>query len=435
MIDFLNSDLSNVQIPFVLPKYIEISIKDYTQSLKYISEELNKICKNNKALSPYIFSSEKSNKNVLETSCEYILHKFGNNPRSNLVINMILNICGKLCILQSPGIALESDALIFFKRIGTISNYANNNIFDMMNNLLQDTLNRNKLKSFIIFIKWLQETSIFKQNKSILRLPEDKIIVEELLTHYKATNFGYPYLSLNFGLSTGEFNLLKLFSNISGLLQEGRNEERYVLNNLGHEEKCENLFLYFDEVDLSIHPRWQQRYMDWLLQFITTYFKNCTVQIIIATHSPIMLSDFPSNNVLYLWENGGKNYAEKRAIRTFGNNIHTLFMDSFFLNEAGTMGSFAERKINEIAGDIKSLEFRKNENTFKIINMVGDDIIRNKLLQMYDSKNYFKKESDQINENDDAIDTMMKLIKDQINNLQKTLYELEKMKNDKNKFK
>ena len=148
-----------------------------------------------------------------------------------------------------------------------------------------------------------------------------------------------------------------------------------------------------------------------------------------------MLSDFPSNNVLYLWENGGKNYAEKRAIRTFGNNIHTLFMDSFFLNEAGTMGSFAERKINEIAGDIKSLEFRKNENTFKIINMVGDDIIRNKLLQMYDSKNYFKKESDQINENDDAIDTMMKLIKDQINNLQKTLYELEKMKNDKNKFK
>ncbi len=63
------------------------------------------------------------------------------------------------------------------------------------------------------------------------------------------------------------------------------------MNHMGYEKRCTNVFLYLDEADLSLHPRWQQRYVSWILKFVTSYYKNCSVQILIATHSPIMLSD------------------------------------------------------------------------------------------------------------------------------------------------
>lgn len=441
VLDFINSVLDNTKIPFVLPKSVSITLVDYEVNLRYISRELDKMSERKSALSAF---SEKPS-NILNRTCQYIIKKYGKNWCSQLVVNLILNLFKELCIPQTSAEHLESEADAFLKGLINIDRFAEDDSLETMLRLfdyIKNDKNEHEIYLYRQFIYKLQEMGIrseggrrrFHNNSLILKLPEDTSVMKELLLHYKNTNFSYPYFSFDFGLSTGEFNFLKLFSNIAELTSKDSDGKLYVQNNITHKVKCENLFLYFDEVDLSLHPEWQQRYVDWILQFIDTYFKNCTVQIIITTHSPIMLSDFPKNNVLYLWKDAGRIHAERRDIKTFGNNIHTLFMDSFFLNEAGTMGAYAEKKINAIASGLKKGMILENKNVTKIIDNIGDDIIRNRLLQMYDSKMYVEKKSKQENPDEAVIDSTISLIKKQIRNLENTIDELESMKSDKDRI-
>lgn len=381
------------------------------------------------------------NKKVLEASCHYILRKYSDDWYSQLIINLILNLFKKLCISQTSDNKQESKALEFIKELSMINELDSDDVLTMMLKLLYNILNyRNEqeINVYIKFVNWLSD-KIFKEKNGFaegdicyLDLSENDSIVKELLIHYNNTNHAYPYLEFDFGLSSGEFSLLKLFSKIAVLQQKDSDGEFYVINSQRNGVKCENLVLFFDEVDLSLHPRWQQKYLDWLLQFVSTYFVNCTVQIIVATHSPIMLSDFPRNNVLYLWKDKEKSYAQKRDIKTFGNNIHTLFLDSFFLDKAGTMGAFAEKKINEIAYFLNNNIDVENEDVLKIINNIGDDLIRNKLLQIYNSKIYIEEEIEPEKPDETIIDRTINLVKKQIESLESTLSELERIKGDKN---
>lgn len=71
--------------------------------------------------------------------------------------------------------------------------------------------------------------------------------------------------------------------------------------------------------------------------------------------------------------------------RTFAANIHSLLAHSFFMEE-GVTGAFAKRKINEIIHllikeDIVTI-FENEEKIEKTINLIGEPVIRNKLLQM-----------------------------------------------------
>ena len=62
----------------------------------------------------------------------------------------------------------------------------------------------------------------------------------------------------------------------------------------------------------------------------------------IVTHSPFVLSDIPTQNILFLEKGGHK--ADKSEVASFGANIHTMLMNSFFL-KGGAMGQFAKETI------------------------------------------------------------------------------------------
>ena len=441
MADFICSDLSNTKIPFVLPKYIEISLADYEVNLQYISEELDEISQKQSAFSVY----DNNSGDILDKICRHTAEMSGESWCNYLVVNLVLNLFKELCIPQTSADHLEVAVAVFLNILTHINNENCSNSLDMMSKLLNKVENNenetiiNRYRNFIIRLPEIlfsaEESRVGPYDKLILRLPEEIDIFKELFFHYKNTNFAYSYFSFNFGLSTGEFNFLKLFSKIAELTHKDSIGKRYVENNITHKVRCENVLLYFDEVDLSMHPEWQRQYVDWILQFVDTYFENCTVQIIITTHSPIMLSDFPKNNVLYLWKDEERSYAEKRDIKTFGNNIHTLFMDSFFLNDVGTMGAFAEKKINAIAGDLKNDKIINTEKTLRIIDNIGDDIIRNKLLQMCSGKAHIEEKTRQEKPDETIINSTINLIKSQIKNLESTIDELERMKSDKDRIK
>lgn len=95
--------------------------------------------------------------------------------------------------------------------------------------------------------------------------------------------------------------------------------------------------------------------------------------------------------------------ANDEEIETFGQNIHQILKNSFFLSN-GTVGAFAEEKINNTAARLRRiaellnekeepLNFEGNEDFFvarreleqcrQVIKLVAPGILKSKLMELY----------------------------------------------------
>ena len=108
--------------------------------------------------------------------------------------------------------------------------------------------------------------------------------------------------------------------------------------------KIPDSFIFLDETELGVHPKWQKEYLSNILASIKPLnTKGKKINIFFATHSPFILSDLPKENVIFL-EQGKQVDVD---INPFGANIHTLLSHGFFMKD-GLMGEFAKGKINQI---------------------------------------------------------------------------------------
>lgn len=231
-----------------------------------------------------------------------------------------------------------------------------------------------------------------------------------LFQKYIPLKKSYNFLHFNMNLSSGEIALLTVYSRLYFLLIT-RNDIKYIpkgvtvcriIENSLHsnykqvyaerENAVANLIIEIDEADMLLHPEWQQNFLKSFVQFVKTIFQNVNVQIIIATHSPIMLSDIPRQNIVYLHRNNegltvvdlNENHSE-----TFGANIFQLFNDAFFL-EKGAIGKLAEKKISDLIQKIRNC----NEKTDDIneiereIKVIGDSFLRSHIEKIFCDKVY-----------------------------------------------
>jgi predicted ATP-binding protein involved in virulence len=178
-----------------------------------------------------------------------------------------------------------------------------------------------------------------------------------------------------------------------------------------------NILLLLDEVEVYLHPNWQRQFLKLLINFLSSKYENKKFHIILATHSPFLLSDIPKSNVVFL---GGDD--EVRIERTFGANIHALLSDSFFM-EDGLMGEFAKDKIEDIMdflNDEKKIEeiSTKEEHIKQVIESIGEDLLRRKLLFMYYEKlenKDLEKEKQQLLEKQEEIKKLIVTIEEKQN--------------------
>lgn len=154
-------------------------------------------------------------------------------------------------------------------------------------------------------------------------------------------------------------------------------------------KKYDHVNIILDEIELYYHPQYQKQ----LVKDITAEIKkldtlgdlkNFNLQFL--THSPFILSDIPKENILKLVVNkNGKSEPQEMNEETFGANIHDLLANDFFLKD-GFMGEFAKGKINETIKWLKkgsrTLKQKKHHKT--IIELIGEPILKRKLLEMYD---------------------------------------------------
>ena len=123
---------------------------------------------------------------------------------------------------------------------------------------------------------------------------------------------------------------------------------RYLRRSKEESEKAlawwRNVVLFFDEAETSFHPNWQRKLVSDIIDFCSFVFQDSHFHVIFATHSPIILSDIPSSNIVFLRKKAGKKsfrvnvedevWVEEHKGNTFGANIYDLFRDSFFLNKS-----------------------------------------------------------------------------------------------------
>ncbi|OCS91058.1 AAA family ATPase [Caryophanon latum] len=212
-------------------------------------------------------------------------------------------------------------------------------------------------KDFII--KYKNITDIFNETKDILFVQEtstNAVIVDinnDTLEYFvKFYGIIEEYSDIHFiilkwqGLSTGEQNLLNLFSKLIKI--EGYNH-----------------LILLDEPDNTKHPSWQVNLLQIIVDFFNTVFEK-KVQIIFTTHSPIMLSDIHQSNVVYMKNQNDEIIIEKSSehSETFAQNIHELFKDAFFLqNTRGTLANNVLDRIEKMLSDEEA--WQQQEQCFK----------------------------------------------------------------------
>lgn len=137
--------------------------------------------------------------------------------------------------------------------------------------------------------------------------------------------------------------------------------------------KYSKINILLDEIELYFHPEMQRHFISRLIKGVEQLKKHLkeninSINILLATHSPFILSDIPSSNILRL-NDGDSTRTEQQ---TFGANIHDLLANDFFLKD-GFMGEYANKQIEETITylnskilEIKLRELKELQNNNKL---------------------------------------------------------------------
>ena len=265
------------------------------------------------------------------------------------------------------------------------------------------------LKSVIEFVSFLDSTCRFYEDRGIFYLDiiKDKDKVNKLLEKDKSCNFlltsrlydmEYRHdINSSSKLSSGEEAMLNLFSSMYDAIEL----KPQKISNI----KSPSL-LVLDEAEIGFHPEWQRNYIKTLLDFVKALssVSGHDYQIVITSHSPILLSDIPVNCCNFLKKEKVGDYefkttnVRKSQPQTFARNVFELYRNSFFL-EDGLIGTFAVEKLKSLEEKCKNGESKKSE-----IDLIGDErlqeyfrILHLKKIQL-DAIEYYEKKLKELKE-------------------------------------
>jgi len=253
---------------------------------------------------------------------------------------------------------------IDFKKIDTIYSDKNINIrFSLFGEYL--------ILKDIIFALQNTQHEIVGNSIIINRLENEKYmsnLMASVNLFKQIFTLGQVYLSYDFYpiLSSGHLQLFKIFNYIlEGILKFIKDGDSYD----------KDVLLLLDEPDISLHYEWQRNYIKWLSIFLEQ-FENFNFHIIINTHSNLMLSDIPKENVIVLDRKDDKTIIKNITSQTLAQNLFENLNNDFFLDKF--IGGYIEEKIIEI---LKKDDITEDEK--ELISNLGEKILRISLEMKY----------------------------------------------------
>lgn len=367
-----------------------------------------------------------SNKNVPEINMD-VLERIEFENRGNIVhnlgINSLINYLFYISHHQPPMQLVQE-----LENFNSFSKEAYINFINKCPVKVSESTAEIYLKNTISFVEFITEKEHLFHNiftsigelKYIVDINEDiDAFMIDFINKYRAVCGNHYFLTFSWGMSGGESNLLRMFTKFRYLLygppyyeEDDDNVRNVVVNKFSdkNEKICDSLVILIDEADLSYHPEWQRSFIALLTAFLPKLYKDpyyegaeegCkNIQIILTTHSPLILGDFPMASVIYLTKANGAVQIEKSAsINPFGQNLYTILKDGFYLKR--TMGELAHLKLNEVIVGLRCIQNKVDEYKSlsdehvsdmleklkryqKTINHLPDGIIREKIQQEID---------------------------------------------------
>ena len=188
-----------------------------------------------------------------------------------------------------------------------------------------------------------------------------------------------PMLQFEFlpSMSAGEMSAMSIW---------GRLYWHFVMQSKGTSSNSapKNVVLFLDEAETTMHPSWQRKLVRTMILFFEKFVSGVNIQLIFSTHSPLMLSDIPMDNVCCLRRrrNGrtdSNSLKRSGMLNTFAASIADLYLLPYFMNE-GTTGEFATKKANKLLREIKGMNgtamaSELSSESKEVAHIIGDAFI------------------------------------------------------------
>ena len=188
------------------------------------------------------------------------------------------------------------------------------------------------------------------------------------------------------GLSSGERQLAYTISNCMYHLVNVNSSWDDLYKDKDHRAliKYRYVNVIFDEVELYYHPEMQRQFIHFLMESLASvkFAHLKAINIILATHSPFILSDIPLSNILRLGE------GETSDKETYGANIIDILGSSFFLDS--TIGEEVRQNLMRIASihqepsnSVVIKEYHKKRSYYRqVVSRLGDPYLKDTMTRM-----------------------------------------------------
>ena len=133
-----------------------------------------------------------------------------------------------------------------------------------------------------------------------------------------------------------------------------------------------SVIVVIDEGDAYLHMDWQRQYvfhLDSFLGRIKREFGYECLQVLLATHSPIISGDFPAPMVQLLGRD------RQAGLKTFGSSLDALVLETF---GTASIGEYAARKITDLRD--KALSGTLEPADYSLIDEIGDEGLRRAII-------------------------------------------------------
>lgn len=250
-----------------------------------------------------------------------------------------------------------------------------------------------KLRQAIKFAKaadkmddsWMDKSITYKEYAEAIKQPERGLSLEERMELLPPsifhTNIYLKKVNENkepvgdeielHHLSSGERQFLYMMST---LVYHALNLKTIATD--ANRIKYKNLNLVMDEVEICFHPELQRQFIKRLIDILQRMKLNehFNINVLLTTHSPFVLSDIPTANLLCM-EHGEPKKGKEILNRTFCANVYDLLSNHFFMKQF--IGDFAAKKLDDIVERINQTDLSMNEYRLleQAIGMVGDEFI------------------------------------------------------------
>ena len=204
----------------------------------------------------------------------------------------------------------------------------------------------------------------------------DRELIYQLLGVFYTSDNGHYALDVEFkGLSAGEMAYLSLFARLYEGLKDIDNPD---------------VVIFLDEAETTLHPTWQRKLLYNMIWFVEKFLKRKSVHLVFASHSTMLLSDVPKQNVVLLAPKYGEPERRSAVTRnfevldnTFGANVFDLMRLPFGLDD-GVMGLWAKKKLEGLINTIEK-KHRLSGDELTVAKLFGNRFIQGYLSKWYET--------------------------------------------------